>query len=111
MNILPINKKILSIEPVASSIADEDAEESPSQKALAKYLQGINNELDEKTKNESAKSAAMANSQVLRNLTRECRTVDQATAVYTMLDIITQKTLQTTVSLTASRGCVGVENQ
>ena len=106
LNILPINKKTLSIELVKASITDEDAEETPSQKALATYLQSVNNQLDEKTKNESPKSPAIANSQVLRNLTRECKTVDQATAVYSMLDIITQKTLQTTVSLTASRGRV-----
>lgn len=81
----------MSIEPVQASITDEDAEETPSQKALATYLQSVNNQLDEKTKNESPKSPAIANSQVLRNLTRECKTVDQATAVYSMLDIITQK--------------------
>ena len=104
---MPINKKILTIEPVTSSITDEDTAETPSQLALKAYLQRINSELDEKTKNMDLKSAAFANSQVLRSLTALCRTTDQATAVYSMLDIITEKTRQTTVSVNASRGRVG----
>lgn len=101
-----MNKKILSIEPVQASLSVEDVEETPSQRALAQYLQSVNTELDAKTKDAPAKSAALANSQVLRSLTRECRTVDQATAVYRLLDVLTQKTLQTTLSLTAARGRV-----
>lgn len=108
LNILPINKKILDIQPINASIAEEDAAETPSQRALKEYLQRIDSELDEKNKDQSVKSAAIANSQVLRNLTALCKTKDQATAVYSMLDIITEKTRQTTVSVTASRGRVVV---
>ena len=67
--------------------------------------------LDAKTKDAPAKSPLLANSAVLRSLTRECRTVDQATAVYKLLDVLTQKTLQTTLSLTAARGRVGVAGE
>ena len=90
-----------------ASLSVEDAAETPSQRALAQYLQSLGAELDAKTKDAPAKSAALANSQVLRSLTRECRTVDQATAVFKLLDVLTQKTLQTTLSLTAARGRVG----
>ena len=108
MNILPINRKILDIQPVSSSLAEEDVQETPSQRALKNYLQQVNSELEEKTKDASLKSALMANSQVLRSLTALCRTADQATAVYSMLDILTEKLRQKTVSVTASRGRVGV---
>ena len=93
---------------MSSSIAEEDVQETPSQIALKNYLQHVNSELDEKTKDASLKSAVLATSQVLRSLTALCRTADQATAVYDMLDILTEKTRQTTVSVTASRGRVGV---
>ena len=106
MNILPINKRILDIQPINASIAEEEASETPSQIALKNYLQRINTELDEKNKDQSIKSAAFANSQVLRSLTSLCKTADQASAVYSMLEIITEKTRQTTVSVTASRGRV-----
>ena len=109
MNILPINKKILDIQPVNASIAEEEASETPSQIALKNYLQRINTELDKKNKDQSIKSATFANSQVLRSLTSLCKTADQASAVYSMLEIITEKTRQTTVSVTASRGRVFTE--
>lgn len=94
-----------------ASIAEEEAAETPGQRALKNYLQRINAELDEKNKDQSVKSAAIANSQVLKSLTALCKTADQATAVYSMLDIITEKTRQTTVSVTASRGRVVIHHK
>ena len=61
-----------------ASLSVEDVEETPSQRALAAYLQSVSAALDAKTKDAPAKSPLLANSAVLRSLTRECRTVDQA---------------------------------
>lgn len=94
-----------------ASLSVEDVEETSSQRALAAYLQSVSAALDAKTKDAPAKSPLLANSAVLRSLTRECRTVDQATAVYKLLDVLTQKTLQTTLSLTAARGRVGMAGE
>ena len=89
-----------------ASLSVEDVEETPSQRALAAYLQSVSAALDAKTKDAPAKSPLLANSAVLRSLTRECRT-----AVYKLLDVLTQKTLQTTLSLTAARGRVGMAGE
>eukprot|EP01028_Stygiella_incarcerata_P000310 TRINITY_DN10345_c2_g1_i1.p1 TRINITY_DN10345_c2_g1~~TRINITY_DN10345_c2_g1_i1.p1 ORF type:complete len:916 (-),score=243.44 TRINITY_DN10345_c2_g1_i1:253-3000(-) len=83
LNILPISAKTASLAAVPFEEADEN-------QAPRKELE----ELQEKLKE----------TQPLGALVNLARTMDQAKAIMTFVDAIAEKTLRTTVSLTASRG-------
>jgi N-acetyltransferase 10 len=83
LNILPISTKMASLAAVPFEEADEN-------QAPQKELE----ELKEKLKE----------TQPLGTLVNLTRTMDQAKAIMTFVDAIAEKTLRTTVSLTASRG-------
>jgi len=84
LNILPISTHIRSITPLPNREGEEGLTES---------------EKDLKELKES-----LRDTQPVGPLVNKCRTLDQAKAVITFLDAISEKTLRSTVALTAARG-------
>ncbi|KAK3237670.1 N-acetyltransferase 10, partial [Cymbomonas tetramitiformis] len=83
LNILPTSTHVKAIKAVDDSVATEESEE-------AKELRELNESL--------------ADTQPIGPLVNLCRTIDQGKAVVTFLDAASEKTLRSTVALTASRG-------
>ncbi|KAL6747969.1 hypothetical protein V8C86DRAFT_3147387 [Haematococcus lacustris] len=88
LNVLPTSSLIRYIEPVALG-QDGTPLDDPSRPAQQ--------ELKELT-------ASLADTQPAGSLVAKCRSLDQARAVVTFLDAASEKTLRSTVALTASRG-------
>eukprot|EP00850_Spirogloea_muscicola_P005761 SM000026S09010 [mRNA] locus=s26:915149:923348:- [translate_table: standard] len=84
LNILPISSHIRNLQPHPKSEVEESTTEA---------------EQDLKELKESLKDT-----QPMGALVDKCRTLDQAKAVITFLDAISEKTLRSTVALTAARG-------
>jgi N-acetyltransferase 10 len=85
LNILPISNATLHIEPVAAQVNDELKENESTRKL---------NDLKE----------SLGGTQPAHSLISLCKTLDQAKCVLKFIDTISEKTLRTTISLTASRG-------
>ena len=83
LNILPISSHVASIEPVPAKVKTET---TPEQQELSDLQQ------------------AMADSKPIGQLLRKCKTADQGKALLRLLDVITEKTLRATCSVTAARG-------
>lgn len=84
LNILPLSSHVRSLQPVA-----------PGQEADADGAQGA--ELRDLRR-------SLADTQPAGQLIELCRSLDQAKAVVTFLDATSEKTLRSTVALTAGRG-------
>uniref|UniRef100_A0A7E4UYI6 RNA cytidine acetyltransferase n=1 Tax=Panagrellus redivivus TaxID=6233 RepID=A0A7E4UYI6_PANRE len=83
LNVLPISSHINSIEPVPPKTKHEI---TPQQQKL--------NDLQQ----------AMADSKPIGQLLRQCKTACQGEALLRLLDVVTEKTLRATCSITAARG-------
>ncbi len=88
LNVLPISSHIKDIKPI--TIAEEERAE--------------NHILSEKEKELRSLQASLEDKQPIGTLLAQARSLDQAKAVMQFVDAISEKTLQTTVALTASRG-------
>eukprot|EP00877_Chromochloris_zofingiensis_P001222 jgi/Chrzof1/110/Cz01g03250.t1 len=88
LNILPTSSLIRFIEPVPLN-ADGTPENDPSAVSRAELSELID---------------SLSDTQPAGSLVGKCRTLDQARAVVTFLDAASEKTLRSTVALTASRG-------
>eukprot|EP00798_Chlamydomonas_sp_ICE-L_P008257 gene8257-1526_t len=88
LNVLPTSSLIKNIEPVPMNL-DGTVVDDPSRAA----------QLELKELAES-----LTDTQPAGNLVGKCKTLDQARAVITFLDAASEKTLRSTVALTASRG-------
>lgn len=84
LNILPVSSHIRSIAPISVPEGDEGLSEAE------KDLKNLKEQLHD--------------DQPVGPLIGKCRTLDQGKAVITFLDAILEKTLRSTVALTASRG-------
>ncbi|KAJ7545348.1 hypothetical protein O6H91_09G116300 [Diphasiastrum complanatum] len=84
LNILPISSHIRAIVPLPVSEGEEGLTEAE------KDLKGL--------------KESLCDTQPAGSLVTKCRTLDQAKAVVTFLDAISEKTLRSTVALTAARG-------
>jgi len=84
LNVLPISAKAKGIVPVASKDPNEPLSESDV-------------ELSELKK-------SLADTQPVGSLIKNAKTLDQAKSILTFIEAISEKTLRTTVALTASRG-------
>jgi N-acetyltransferase 10 len=82
LNILPISSHIRTIQPLPPA---QDAR-SPKQRELDQL------------------KASMADTEMIGALVKKARTLDQARALLVFVEAITEKTLRTTVALTAARG-------
>ncbi|KAL4434095.1 hypothetical protein ABPG75_000536 [Micractinium tetrahymenae] len=89
LNILPTSTHVKYIQPIATNPDGTPAVELPQAAARA--------ELKELTD-------SLADTQPAGALVGKCRTLDQAKAVVTFLDAASEKTLRSTVALTAARG-------
>lgn len=92
LNILPISSHVRNI-----------------QKAVKSTIEATVNETTKTFDSEEAKQlyelqATMRDTQPIGSLIDACRTLDQAKAVLTFVESISEKTLRSTVALTASRG-------
>jgi N-acetyltransferase 10 len=83
LNILPISSHIASIEPVPAKVKTSV---SAQQQELSDLQQ------------------AMADSKPIGQLLRKCKTACQGKALLRLLDVVTEKTLRATCSITAARG-------
>ncbi|GLC38597.1 hypothetical protein PLESTB_000450900 [Pleodorina starrii] len=88
LNVLPTSSLIRFIEPLPTN-PDGSPVDDPGR--------GARQELGELT-------GSLADTQPAGSLVGRCRTLDQARAVITFLDAASEKTLRSTVALTASRG-------
>jgi N-acetyltransferase 10 len=88
LNILPISSHIKDIKPLV--IAEEDREG--------------NHILTEKVKELKSLCSSLQDTQPIGSLVSQARSLDQAKAILQFVEAISEKTLQTTVALTASRG-------
>lgn len=91
LNVLPVSSHIRNIRPVQPSAEQEDLD------VVAGFKTQAEKELAELR--ESLKEVA-----VVGPLVGACRTLDQARAVMQFMDAISEKSLRSTVSLTAARG-------
>ena len=82
-NILPISSKIANLHSLASVPKAKEREEDAELKAIKQSMQ---------------------DTQPVGSLINCCRTVDQAHALLQFIDAITERTLRSTVTLTAARG-------
>eukprot|EP00250_Pteridium_aquilinum_P001459 c11649_g1_i2 orf=138-3227(+) len=82
-NILPVSSHLRSIVPVSLAEGDELTEAEQDLKEL---------------------KSSLRETQPVGPLVGKCKTLDQAKAVITFLDAISEKTLRSTVALTAARG-------
>ncbi|KAK9824701.1 hypothetical protein WJX72_012506 [[Myrmecia] bisecta] len=89
LNILPTSSHVKAIQPLPMNPDGTPAETTASGTAST--------ELKELTE-------ALADTQPAGSLVAKCRTLDQARAVVTFLDSASEKTLRSTVALTAARG-------
>lgn len=91
LNILPLTQAIKDIKPV----------ELPGQK-----LEGDTSEIYLTTEAKELKDLkiSLKNTKPLGNLVEVCKTLDQATSVMQMVDLVSEKSLKSTISLTAGRG-------
>ena len=87
LNILPISSHIRNIAPTSH---DGDGSGTTAESPEQRELDNLKHSLKE--------------TQPVGNLVSRCRTLDQAKAVVSFLDAASEKTLRTTVALTASRG-------
>lgn len=85
LNVLPISSG-KSVKPLPPPEKDSDAAKSPAQRELEEIKQSLQD------------------TQPIGSLIKLARTRDQAKAVLTFVDAISEKTLRSTVSLTAARG-------
>jgi N-acetyltransferase 10 len=83
LNILPISSHISNLEPVPARLKNQV---TPQQQELSDLQQ------------------AMADSKPIGQLLRQCKTADQGKALLRLLDVVTEKTLRATCSITAARG-------
>lgn len=83
LNILPISSHISNLEPVPAKLKTQV---TPQQQELSDLQQ------------------AMADSKPIGQLLRQCKTADQGKALLRLLDVVTEKTLRATCSITAARG-------
>lgn len=83
LNIMPISTHIAEIEPVPKL---DSTELSPQEKDLIDLKKSL------------------AETQPVGNIINLCKTFDQANSVLKFIDVISEKTLSSTISLTASRG-------
>ena len=83
LNILPLSKHAKNIVPIAGSLGKVNVEDSAPLKELKESL---------------------AETQPIGALVETARTMDQAKAIMTFVEAISEKTLRSTVSLTAARG-------
>ncbi|PNG99213.1 hypothetical protein TSOC_015014, partial [Tetrabaena socialis] len=88
LNVLPTSSLIRFIEPLPTG-PDGLPLEDPG-RAAKEELAGL--------------AGSLADTQPAGSLVARCRTLDQARAVVTFLDAASEKTLRSTVALTASRG-------
>jgi N-acetyltransferase 10 len=84
LNILPISSHVADITPVPKT--DSSTPSSPEDLELSQLRESL------------------ADTQPVGSIINLCKTLDQAKAVLKFIDIISEKTLTSTVSLTASRG-------
>jgi len=101
LNILPLSAHAKALKPVGGAGDDEDALEDPEAPRTA-----IQRELEEL-------KASTADTQPLGPLLGVSRTLDQAKALMTFVDVVSEKALNRTVALTAARGrgksaCLGL---
>ena len=83
LNILPLSKHAKNIVPIEGSLGKLRVEDSPQLKELKDSL---------------------SETQPIGTLVETARTVDQAKAIMTFVEAISEKNLRSTVSLTAARG-------
>lgn len=88
LNVLPISSHVKDIKPI--TIAEEERAENHILSGKEKELRSLQASLEDK--------------QPIGTLLAQARSLDQAKAVMQFVDAISEKTLQTTVALTASRG-------
>lgn len=88
LNILPTSSHIRSIAPVATN-DDGSAVALPGRDAAAQL---------------TTLAASLSDTQPAGALTATCRSLDQAQALLTFLDVASDKVLRSTVALTAARG-------
>jgi N-acetyltransferase 10 len=95
LNVLPISKHIHNIQPIdsAAANADEDKLDGTAAPILTKH----DSELIELQKE-------LADEKPIGALINMAKTVDQARALLTFVEAISEKTLRSTVALTAGRG-------
>jgi N-acetyltransferase 10 len=89
LNILPTSSLIRQVEPVAINPEDGLPFNDPGRVAKAELKELAD---------------SLSDTQPAGGLISKCRTLDQAKAVITFLDAASEKTLRSTVALTASRG-------
>jgi len=88
LNILPLSRHAASIRPIGNGESD-----SSEMQTLAKERKALTSLQDE-----------LRETQPVGTLVSMCKTLDQANAVMTFVDAISEKTLRTTSTLTAGRG-------
>jgi len=90
LNILPISSHAKDIRPIGSGEDDDNDPEDLPKSAVARELEAL--------------KASTAESQPLGPLLSVAKTLDQAKALMTFVDVVSEKTLNRTVALTAGRG-------
>jgi N-acetyltransferase 10 len=90
LNVLPISANVKNIKQIASEIdvTEDNALSSEREKELALLQQSLKDKVP------------------IGELVGQCKTLDQAKCVMTMVDSISEKTSKATVSITAGRGRV-----
>lgn len=98
LNILPISAHVKSITPVVlPALNNADAADGDEQQYSEVFVSEQEHELNKL-------KADMQEAPPIGSLVQVCRTLDQAKAVLTFADAIAEKTLRSTVALTAGRG-------
>jgi N-acetyltransferase 10 len=96
LNVLPISRHAKNIAPLAAPTAGAGGDG-----ATSAAVEAVVTEADRELQ---ALKRGMASTALVGGLVNQCKTLDQAKAVLTFAEAISEKTLRSTVALTAGRG-------